>query len=328
MHYLRALIGVAALTGFVVACSSEAAAPLGGGGTGSVTGGGGGGSGGGSGDGGSLTQSVLGWVTFTDHATQADAGSNAASSSVSAQFLEGADHDGGDALGAVQLPAGCTQASTSTGDTTCRRIDCDQNVTTDPAGTPRSAGRLSLSGVNGVEGIDPSDAGTYPLLSSVGAPYWLPGTSLAVNAAGDAVPGFRASLIAVAALNLSLPGVAGDGSYALSRSVGFAFSTTQTVEILRLSLTFQVALDGGSRRLMYDCVAPGTSGQLTLPSELVADLPEGATPVDGSFFGEVSTSVELGSSAAPLGRVLVSARRAVLAADASQLVWSRFVVIP
>lgn len=324
--YLRVAVGLCGLAWFV-ACSSEGDAPLGGGGPGTPVGGGAGGGGGGVAESGALTQSVLGLVTFTDYANAVDAGQP--SSTVSVRFLEGAYGDGGTDAGAIALPAGCTQATATTGETTCRRIDCDQGVSTEPTGIERSAGRLSLGGVTGVDGIDPSVDGTYPLLTSMAAPYWQPSATLDVNAAGDVVPGFNASVVAVAPMQLALPLVGGDGTYPLSRSVGFAFALVQTVEILRLTLAFQVSFDAGSRKVMYDCAAPGTSGQLAVPAELVADLPDDARPENGSFFGEAAVSVELGSSAAPTGRVLVTARRAVVTElEQTPIDWTRFVVIP
>lgn len=323
--YLRVAALLCGLAWFV-ACSSEGDAPLGGGGTGAPVGGGAGG-GGGSGEGGTPTQGVLGLVTFTDHATAGDAGGP--SSTVSARFLEGAYGDGGTEVGALTLPEGCTQTTATVGDSTCRRIDCDVDVSTEPTGTERSAGRISLGGVTGVEGIDPTDVGTYPLLTSVGAPYWQPLATLDVSAAGDVVPAFSASVVAVAPLQLAVPLVGGDGTYPLSRSVGFAFALVQTVQTLRLTLAFQVALDAGSRRVMYDCAAPGTSGQIAVPAELVSDLPDDARPQSGSFFGETANSVELGSSAAPTGRVLVTARRAVVTElEQTPVDFTRFVVIP
>jgi len=323
MRALTALFVAAMLA----ACSSSDA-PLGGGGTGSARGSGAGGGGGtpGTPEGGALTSAVLGLVTFEDRPGGAAAA--VSTNVVSARFLEGAYGDADAGAGALVLPAGCTERTVSVADTTCRRIDCPQIVSTEPVGVERSAGRLTLGGLTGADLIDPTPSGTYTPLTSTEVPFWQGGASLDVSAAGDVVPAFTATVTAVPALTLVEPVDTGDGTRNLSRSVGLSLRLGETVQTLRLTLAFSVALDGGAQRIAFDCSAPGTSGTLTVPAELVLDLPDDSAPVSGELVGEISTSVPLGPTDAPVGRAIVAARRIVTAADQSALDWKRFVLIP
>lgn len=322
MKYAWLLCGTGALVAGLQACSEGSIAPFSNGGAGPVSGthGGGGSRDGGSSGGGrsdAAARDLLGRVYLTE-TPQAPDGGGVNKTSVVAEFLSGvAVSDAG-----VQLPTGCTRSQASVGQTTCSRIDCDQAVSSEPVGTPVSAGRLQFSGMVGLEGLEPNGT-TYPATESADVPFWQGGNGLGVETVGDTFPAFSTTLSAPAPMNLSAPVAQIDGRRLLSRSTGFTFRTGVSVSALRLTLGFVVA----GRQLGYECTTAG-GVELQIPSELVADLPDDATPQSGLLFGEEAVEQPVDDRLEDIGRVVVAARRVVGDESGGPLSWSAFVVQP
>lgn len=252
-----------------------------------------------------------GEVTFLDEPQGPDAGALGLNQLV-ARFYSDA---------APLIPAECAIREHTSGATLCKRYDCDV-VDSAPRGALVSAGPLTLTGLTGLDALAPQDSHPpdtlYPLVASGAVPFWQAGSTLRVDAPGEEFPAFSAEVVTLPPVSLIEPLAEADGRFFLSRSEGFRFRVSSSVETLFLRLIYNVPAP-----FMLECSGPATNGELTVSPDALSDLPDDALPQGGAFYAENTNRVDVEG-----GEVIVSARRPITDATGAQLLVRRFVTQP